>query len=93
MHFEQVSLEKVKEQIASRKVSLMSSNDGVPESCGERLGERRFQPGEGSTMKGQKEQWMRLCELAAVEQDQEKLLTLVKEINRLLDEKEEPPRG
>ena len=34
------------------------------------------------------EQWRRLCELAAIEQDPERLLTLVKEINRLLDEKE-----
>jgi len=32
------------------------------------------------------EQWRRLCELAAIEQDPERLLTLVKEINRLLDE-------
>ena len=40
-------------------------------------------------MKGEKlEQWRLLCELAAVEQDPEKLLALVKEINRLLDEKE-----
>lgn len=40
-------------------------------------------------MKGQKlEEWQRLCALAAVEQDHEKLLELVKEINRLLDEKE-----
>jgi len=29
-----------------------------------------------------------LCELAALEQDSEKLLALVKEINRLLEEKE-----
>ena len=40
-------------------------------------------------MKGEKlEQWRQLCELAAVEQDPEKLLALVKEINRLLDIKE-----
>lgn len=40
-------------------------------------------------MKGQKkEEWMRLCEMAANEQDSEKLLALVKEINRLLEEKE-----
>ena len=42
-----------------------------------------------SEMKGEKlEQWRQLCELAAVEQDPEKLLALVKEINRLLDVKE-----
>jgi hypothetical protein len=35
-----------------------------------------------------KEQWLQLCEQAAVEQDAEKLLALVKEINRMLDEKE-----
>jgi len=41
-------------------------------------------------MKGEKlEQWRQLCELAAVEQDREKLLALVKEIDRLLDEKRE----
>ena len=36
-----------------------------------------------------REQWMQLCEQAAVEQDAEKLLALVKEINRMLDEKEQ----
>ncbi len=35
-----------------------------------------------------KERWMRLCELAAVEQDHEKLMELISEITRLLDEKE-----
>jgi hypothetical protein len=35
-----------------------------------------------------KEQWMQLCEQAAVEQDAEKLLALVNEINRMLDEKD-----
>jgi hypothetical protein len=41
-------------------------------------------------MKGEKlEQWRQLCELAALEQDPERLLALVKEINRLLDEKEQ----
>ena len=39
-------------------------------------------------MKGEtREQWMKLCEAAAKEQDAEKLLALVEEINRLLDEK------
>lgn len=36
----------------------------------------------------QKERWMRLCELAAVEQDPQKLLKLVAEINDLLEAKE-----
>ena len=41
-------------------------------------------------MKGEvKERWLRLCEQAVVEQDTQKLMVLVEEINRLLDEKEE----
>ena len=41
------------------------------------------------TMKGEvRERWMRLCEEAALEQDPEKLMELVSEINRLLEEKE-----
>jgi hypothetical protein len=32
--------------------------------------------------------WMELCQQALVEQDPEKLMELVREINRLLDEKE-----
>jgi hypothetical protein len=40
-------------------------------------------------MKGEKkEQWMRLCEQAANEQNPDKLIQLVHEINRLLEEKE-----
>ena len=45
-------------------------------------------------MRGEKlEQWRQLCELAAIEQDPERLLALVTEINRLLDEKEKRLRG
>lgn len=41
-------------------------------------------------MQGQeKADWMRLCEQAAVEQDPQKLLKLVQEINRLLSEKQD----
>jgi hypothetical protein len=41
-------------------------------------------------MQGEKlESWQFLCALAAIEQDPEKLLELMKEINRLLEEKEE----
>ena len=41
-------------------------------------------------MQGEKkEQWMRLCELVPNEKDADKLLELVREINRLLEEKEE----
>jgi hypothetical protein len=36
-----------------------------------------------------RERWMQLCEQAANEQDPEKLLQLVEEINRLLEEKEQ----
>ncbi len=36
-----------------------------------------------------KEEWMRLCELAAVEKDPQRLIELVTEINRLLQEKED----
>ena len=36
-----------------------------------------------------KEKWMQLCEQATVEQDSEKLMMLIVEINRMLDEKEQ----
>jgi hypothetical protein len=36
-----------------------------------------------------REKWMELCELASAEQDPEKLLALVQEINRLLEAKQE----
>jgi hypothetical protein len=44
-----------------------------------------------------KPHWTELCQQASVEQDHEKLMELIKEITRLLDEKEErirptPPR-
>ena len=35
-----------------------------------------------------KERWLQLCEQAAVEQDRKKLLQLMREISRLLEEKE-----
>lgn len=45
-------------------------------------------------MQGQtKESWRALCEQAAREQDVDKLLELVRQINRLLDEKEERLRA
>ena len=44
---------------------------------------------EASAMRGKtKELWEQFCERAAVEQDPEKLVQLVKEINRMLEEKE-----
>jgi hypothetical protein len=36
-----------------------------------------------------KERWLELCEQAAVEQDHDKLMQLVSEIDRLLAEKEQ----
>jgi len=36
----------------------------------------------------QKQEWMRLCELASKEQDPEKLMELVREITRLLEQRE-----
>lgn len=35
-----------------------------------------------------KQEWMRLCELASKEQDPEKLMALVREITRLLEERD-----
>jgi hypothetical protein len=41
-------------------------------------------------LKGQKrERWEELCKQAADEQDPEKLIDLIQEINQLLDEKEQ----
>jgi hypothetical protein len=40
-------------------------------------------------LKGEKREiWMHLCEQAAVEQDPDKLMDLIKQINQLLEEKE-----
>ena len=40
-------------------------------------------------MKGPlRERWMHLCEQAAIEQDPQKLMELINEINRILEEKE-----
>jgi hypothetical protein len=45
---------------------------------------------EGGLVRGEKkEKWMALCEQAANEQDPEKLMALVAEIDRLLAEKQE----
>ena len=40
-----------------------------------------------------KEQWRRLCEQAAVEQDPARLLELIQEIDRLLGEKDKRLKG
>ena len=45
-------------------------------------------------MQGEKkEQWLSLCEQAAQEQDPDRLMDLVREITRLLDEKQERLRN
>jgi hypothetical protein len=45
---------------------------------------------EASVMRGKtKELWEQFCEQAAVEQDPERLVQLAKEINRMLEEKEQ----
>ena len=50
----------------------------------------RASPDEGGLMRGEKkEEWMALCEQAATEQDPEKLMALVAEIDRLLAEKQQ----
>jgi len=36
-----------------------------------------------------KEEWVQMCEQAAIEQNSEKLMALVTEINRMLDDKEQ----
>jgi len=54
------------------------------------------QPSHSATMEAHavqgktKEVWKQLCEQAAAEQDPDKLLELVKQIDRMLDEKEPP---
>lgn len=40
-----------------------------------------------------KEEWLRLCEQAAVEQDPERLMFLTQEICRLLEEREKMLKG
>ena len=40
-------------------------------------------------MRKNRERWMELCEQASTEEDPDKLLALVQEINRLLEAKQE----
>ena len=43
-----------------------------------------------STMHGKvKEGWMQLCEQVAIEHDTERMIELVRELNRMLEEKEQ----
>lgn len=43
--------------------------------------------------RGKNEEWKKLCEQAAVEQDPDRLLALTREINRLLKERENALKG
>jgi hypothetical protein len=51
--------------------------------------------GIGDPLKSMKDKarWQELCEQASVEQDQKKLMALVAEITRVLDEKQERLKG
>jgi hypothetical protein len=44
-------------------------------------------------MRENREKWMELCEQAATEQDPEKLMELISQINQLLEAKERRLRG
>ena len=44
-------------------------------------------------MRENREKWMELCEQAATEQDPEKLMELISQINRLLEAKERRLKG
>ena len=44
-------------------------------------------------MRENREKWMELCEQAAAEQDPEKLMELIWQINRMLEAKERRLRG
>lgn len=41
----------------------------------------------------EKDHWQRLCDLAEKEQDPKRLLELVNELNRILDEEEKSGKG
>ena len=47
----------------------------------------------GAQMRENLQKWMELCEQAATEQDPEKLMELISEINRLLEAKERRLKG
>ena len=50
-------------------------------------------PTRGRQMRENREKWMELCEQAATEQDPEKLMELISQINRLLEAKERRLKG
>jgi hypothetical protein len=54
------------------------------------VGMTKFTDWRPHAMQGKvKEDWMHLCEQIAVEKDTERMIKLVRELNRMLDEKEE----
>src|SRR5262249_34012236 len=90
MHFEQVPLQKVKEQIARGEISLMSFSDDAQQPC-EDNGEPQVQMEEGSTTNRNTSlspELQALCEWASHEQNPKKLLELTTRINELLEQQE-----
>ena len=53
------------------------------------VGYRTVVPGRYKRTMEDKPHWTELCQQAAVEQDHEKLMELIDEINRLLEDKEQ----
>ena len=54
---------------------------------------KRFPPEDGHWMEANQEEWKKLCERAAKEQDPEKLMELIAQINQLLEAKERRLKG
>lgn len=59
------------------------------ESCSARILPPTWACGNHGDRLEDREKWMQLCAQAAIEQDSDRLLMLVQEINRLLEEKEQ----
>ena len=66
---------------------------GIEHSINSWVWYKRFPPEEGPWMDENREEWMELCERAAKEQDPEKLMLLIAQINRLLEAKERMLKG
>ena len=58
-------------------------------SCASQLPSNACQIGVRVIQGKVKDEWMQMCEQATIEQDSERLVTLITEINRMLDEKEQ----
>jgi len=68
-----------------KKTSLLRRRQLCPIHSGLDVPDWRRLAMQGET----KERWMELCEQAAVEQDADKLMKLIQEITRMLDDKDE----